>query len=89
MSAAVPISERWRTGPSICPQTASQAASASAMVVPVPTTPIELFPRAAAQPFRVTRRPDGGLSIDVPPAMAEPLAGLLASLADALRASGG
>ncbi len=38
-----------------------------------------------AAPFRVTPRPDGGLSIDVPPGLAEPLAGLLASLAQALR----
>jgi hypothetical protein len=40
-----------------------------------------------AAPFRVTQRPDGGLSIDVPPGLAEPLAGLLASLAQALRGS--
>ncbi|MBX3273962.1 MAG: DEAD/DEAH box helicase [Sandaracinaceae bacterium] len=45
-------------------------------------------PASAPPPFRVTRREDGGLSIDVPPAMAQPLAGLLASLADALRAGG-
>jgi hypothetical protein len=33
----------------------------------------------------VTRLPDGGLRIEAPPALAEPLAGLLESLARSLR----
>lgn len=42
-------------------------------------------PVPAIAPFQIHRRADGGLSIDVPPAHAAPLAGLLASLAEALR----
>ncbi len=57
-------------------------------LVPVTTgeadTPLGGEPVEGA-PYLITRRPDGGLSIDVPPEMAESLAGILASLADAIR----
>jgi len=74
----------------------AQLATAGAQAsVPLPTlaasAPEHASSRASfgptAAPFRVVRRDDGGLSIDVPPVLAEPLAALLSSLAEALRAS--
>jgi superfamily II DNA or RNA helicase len=56
---------------------------AAAVSAPITNQPMEIVP--VTSPFRVVRKPDGGLTIDVPPALAPSLAHLFASLADALR----
>jgi hypothetical protein len=62
------------------------ASAASEPSTTLPTAPPDEAPETSAA-FRVVRRPDGGLSIDVPPALAPALASVFASLADALRGS--
>lgn len=61
-----------------------EPAEAVAVSAPITNQPVEIVPVTSA--FRVVRKPDGGLTIDVPPALAPSLATLFASLADALRA---
>ena len=65
---------------------ATEASTAtSAPVAEVPTEPTEETPPLTAP--RVTRQPDGSLRIDVPPALAGPLAAMLEALAVSLRGS--
>jgi len=75
---------------------AEVAAETAAVATETPTAAPAPAPEAPAEPTegsppitapRVTRHPDGSLRIDVPPALAGPLAAMLEALAASLRGS--
>ena len=69
---------------------AEAAETPTAAPAPAPATEVPAEPTEGSPPLtapRVTRQPDGSLRIDVPPALAGPLAAMLEALAASLRGS--
>ena len=78
------------------PEADGPVTEAGAVATETPTEAPAPAPKAPAEPAegsppitapRVTRQPDGSLRIDVPPALAGPLAAMLEALAESLRGS--
>jgi len=87
----VPVGDAETEPEGTAAEVAAEAAETpTAAPAPAPATEVPAEPTEGSPPLtapRVTRQPDGSLRIDVPPALAGPLAAMLEALAASLRGS--
>ncbi|MBK6533891.1 MAG: DEAD/DEAH box helicase [Deltaproteobacteria bacterium] len=87
----VPVGDAETEPEGTAAEVAAEAAETpTAAPAPAPATEVPAEPTEGSPPLtapRVTRHPDGSLRIDVPPALAGPLAAMLEALAASLRGS--